>query len=175
MIFFEPLKLQHLPLIHRWFNTPHVQQFYSLRSWTEEEVYTKLLPLIEHQVSLKGYIIRKDTRPLGYIQCYPVKDYPWDGLCIPEDILANAAGLDLFIGEEEYLGKKLGTAILSRFIQEHIWNSYTFCFADPNQANAASVRLFENAGFLLFKPIETHDALGNAATLRIMFLQRKKS
>jgi GrpB-like predicted nucleotidyltransferase (UPF0157 family) len=33
---FVPLASEHFSLVCRWFNEPHVQEFYSLRSWTHE-------------------------------------------------------------------------------------------------------------------------------------------
>ncbi|MCX6989979.1 MAG: hypothetical protein NTX49_02775 [Chlamydiae bacterium] len=44
MISFQPLQQEDFSLMHMWFNRPHVQQFYSLRSWQEMEVLEKLKP-----------------------------------------------------------------------------------------------------------------------------------
>jgi hypothetical protein len=43
---FTPLEEGHFSLIHQWFNNLHVQAFYSLRSWTLEDVAKKLTPHI---------------------------------------------------------------------------------------------------------------------------------
>ena len=42
--------------MHMWFNRPHVQQFYSLRSWQEMEVLEKLKQMEQE--------IQKSSNPL---------------------------------------------------------------------------------------------------------------
>ena len=36
-ITFRALEFSDIPLMHAWFNTAHVRQFYSLRTWTENQ------------------------------------------------------------------------------------------------------------------------------------------
>lgn len=43
--------------MYLWFNMPHIQQFYSLRSWTEDEVLEKLKPYILGEKPVTGFII----------------------------------------------------------------------------------------------------------------------
>ena len=50
---FRPLSLSDIPLIHQWFNLPHVKEFYSLRNWTEDEVLKKLQPYILNEKPVK--------------------------------------------------------------------------------------------------------------------------
>lgn len=66
-----------ISLLHQWFNMPHVQAFYSLRSWTEDEVIAKLTPYISREKSVSGFMILLDENPIGYLQSYKVSDYPW--------------------------------------------------------------------------------------------------
>ena len=60
-------------------------------------------------------------RPIGYIQSYPLKDHPWENQDLSNKIVQQAAGIDLFIGEEECLGKGLGCEIINYFLEKHIW------------------------------------------------------
>ena len=92
----------------RWFNTPHVQKFYSLRPWTEDEVLVKLTPYISGDKPVSGFIVSLDENPIGYLQSYKVSDYPWPNQNLPEEIVKTAVGMDLFIGDEDFLGKGLG-------------------------------------------------------------------
>ena len=92
VISFMPLSEEHFPLIRVWFNEPHVQAFYSLRTWTLEEVRNKLTPNLQGIDDLKSYIIFIRTTPIGYIQCYPVKKHPWDNQNLTDEIIENSAG-----------------------------------------------------------------------------------
>jgi RimJ/RimL family protein N-acetyltransferase len=62
---------------------------------------------------------------------------------------AGGAGVDLFIGEPEHVGRGVGAEALRRFVDEVVFGreGARFCIADPHPENRASVRAFEKAGF----------------------------
>lgn len=167
---FAPISDQDIPLITRWFNTPHVQAFYSLRFWTEEEARNKLLG---RKKSVYPFLIYFDQKPIGYIQYYPLAEHPWPEQEIDEEASRNAAGLDLFIGEEEMVGKGLGPRIIRAFLEQEIWPKFAYCFVDPDARNSASLKMFQKCGFAFHKNIETHDALQRPVTLTLMLLKKK--
>lgn len=172
-ISFTPLSAEHFPLIHAWFNEPHVQAFYSLRTWTLEEVRKKLTPNLQGIEDLKSYIIFMHTTPIGYIQCYPVKKHPWDNQNLTDEIIENSAGIDLFIGEKEFIGKRIGYQILNAFLAIHIWPYYQYCLADPDIRNEASLRLFKNYGFREHQQIKSKDALQRPVVLQLFIKERE--
>lgn len=171
-ICFALLREEHFALIHTWFNEPHVQSFYSLRAWTFEEVSQKLNPYIQGLGGIECYIISIDKVDIGYIQCYPVKEHPWDNQNLVEELIQNSAGVDLFIGEKKFIGKGLGHQILKDFLKNHIWNRYKYCFADPDIRNTVSIRLFEKCGFNKYQQIITKDALNRPSTLQLLIQER---
>jgi len=170
-IHFEALNDSHFPLIHRWFNQPHVKAFYSLRAWTLKEVQQKLN--LQSQKQIHAFIIYLDQKPIGYIQCYPVKDHPWENQQLANDIVEEAAGFDVFIGEEEYLQQGLGSKIIDCFLKQYIWPTYRYCIVDPDIRNEASLRLFQKYGFQKHKEILALDAVQRPVTL--LLLIKKKS
>lgn len=173
IIQFVPLNEFHFSLICQWFNKPHVQAFYSLRVWTSEEVRNKLTPYLQHEKGIKGFVIYLDKQPVGYTQCYPIKDHPWENQDLPDDVILEAGGLDLFIGEEEYLGKGVSFQIINSFLKEHIWPSYKYCLVDPDVRNKASLRLFQKCGFARHKCIDYIDALGQSVMLQLLIKKRE--
>lgn len=173
-ISFIPLSKEHFSLIHTWFNKPHVQDFYSLRTWTIEEVSQKLTPYIQGVGDMKCYIIFVNTKPVGYLQCYPVKKHPWDNQNIPDDVVNDSAGLDLFIGEKERTGKGLGCHILNEFLKKYIWPHYRYCLADPDIRNEASIRLFKKCGFREYQLIKSIDALRHPVSLQLFIKEREQ-
>lgn len=169
---FEPLNQSHFALIHAWFNKPHVQAFYSLRSWTLEEVQKKLTPYLQGEKPMSCFVIFHAQRPIGYIQRYPVKDHPWDNQALPEEIVRESAGIDLFIGEEDCLGKGLGSEIIQRFLENYIWPEFRYCLADPDIRNQTSIRLFEKCGFEQHKQIASKNALQRKVSLQLFIKER---
>lgn len=164
---FEPLNESHFELMHYWFNKPHVQEFYSLRPWTLEEVQVKLTPYLQGWKKIKGFVIYLEKHPIGYIQSCPIKDHPWENQDLLEETIEEAAGFDLFIGEENYLGKGLGCQIVDSFLKNHIWTEYRYCLADPDIRNEASIRLLQKCGFHKHKKINTKNTLKQDVTLEL--------
>lgn len=164
---------EYLPLIYAWFNEPHIQAFYSLRTWTMEEVRQKLTAYIQGAEDLKCYIVFIDKTPIGYVQCYPVKKHPWDDQDLTDEIIQDSAGIDLFIGEREFIGKGLGCRILDTFLQRHIWPHYRYCLADPDIRNEACMRLFKKCAFQEHQRINSKDALLRPVTLQLFIKERE--
>src|SRR3990167_7629866 len=105
VITFCALSFSDISLMCRWFNEPYVQQFYSLRTWTEEEVSQKLAPYIKGEKPVTGYVVYQDDRPIGYVQTVKISDYPWPDQQFSDEMLQSMAGVDLFILEQDLLGQ----------------------------------------------------------------------
>ena len=165
---FKPLHESHFDLMLSWFNKPHVQAFYSLRTWTYEEVCKKLEPYVRGEKQISSFIIYSNEHPIGYIQSYPVKNHPWENQDLSEKITQEAAGFDLFIGEETYLNQGLGKQIIECFLEEHIWPEYQYCFVDPDVRNEASMRLFQKCGFIEHKQVKSYNTLKQPVTLKLL-------
>ena len=168
---FQPLAFADMPLMFQWFNKPHVQQFYSLRSWTIDEVRDKLAPYILGEKPVFGFIIYLNKSPIGYIQTYRISDYPWPEQNFSEDIIQSAAGVDLFVGEEHYLQQGLGVQIMQAFLNQYIWSRFHYCIVDPDIHNLSAIRCYEKLHFIPHRVINTSDALGRAVQLQLMILR----
>lgn len=149
-----------------------MQEFYSLRDWTQDEVMTKLKPYINGEKPVHAFIALLNEKPIGYIQYYQVSDFPWPSVNIPEEILSMAAGLDLFIGEENLLKQGLGRRIIQTFLDAKIWPHYEFCVVDPHVNNAAAIQCYEKLSFSKLFVIKSQDALGRMAKLQLLVLKR---
>jgi hypothetical protein len=86
-ISFRLLVESNFPCIHHWFNKLHVQAFYSLRSWTLEDVYKKFVPCLQGERLIKGFIIDFEKHPIVYIQSYPIQEHPWENQNLTKDII----------------------------------------------------------------------------------------
>jgi aminoglycoside 6'-N-acetyltransferase len=130
------------------------------------------MPYVQGQKQIKCYIIFHNEHPIGYIQSYSLKDYPWENQDLDTKVIQEAAGIDLFIGEERCVGKGLGSEIINRFLEKYIWPSYRYCLADPDIRNEISLRLFQKCGFTEHKQILSKDALQRKVSLQLVIKER---
>jgi RimJ/RimL family protein N-acetyltransferase len=82
------------------------------------------------------------------VQTYLVSDTPEYEAAVG---VVDAAGIDLFIGEREFLGLGLGKAAIERFVSEIGWRTFPQAkryMAGPSVRNVRSRRAFEAAGFV---------------------------
>lgn len=151
-ITFTPLSASHFPLMLKWLESPHVKKW-----WDRDLVYTRELVEEKYGSYVKGYkqvggtpkrisayIICADNQPIGYIQIYRFSDFPRNKM--PHNLPENLGGFDIFIGEEEYTGKGLGSEVVTKFLKLY-GREYSCIFADPDLGNIAAIKAYEKAGF----------------------------
>ena len=154
-ISFRRLRASDLDLMHRWLNAPHVRRWWYDEGTSRREIEEKYLPAIEGREATKPFVILHRGEPIGYVQSYPISaedDETYAGLVDVE----NSAGVDLFIGEPEYLHRGLGRHIVRRFLSDHVFPDpeIEVCVIGPEPKNAAAIRAYEKAGFRFFKTIQ---------------------
>jgi RimJ/RimL family protein N-acetyltransferase len=148
MIGFRPLEIDDLWLLHRWFAQGHVAAWYRDEAGLSyDEVVAKYAPSIRGDEPVHGFIIAYDGRPIGQIQTYRIADFPTYRGYIEID--GGMAGVDLLIGEPDYVHKGLGSHILCRFVRDIVFGTYqaTSCLIDPEVDNTVAIRSYEKAGF----------------------------
>jgi aminoglycoside 6'-N-acetyltransferase len=147
MLRFRPMTSDDLPLLYEWLRRPHVRRWYRDHG-TYEDVVAHYLPAIEGTDPTDHHLFLLDERPIGMVQTYLVADYSEYAALVGVSE-RDTAGVDLLVGEEELTGQGLGTEVLRRFVDGIVFArpETATCVADPDAANAASVRAFEKAGF----------------------------
>jgi len=165
VIEFRPLDDADLPQIEAWLRREHVAAW-----WRDpvEIAVEKRRAAIEGRRDVEHYVIVEDGRPVGMIQGYLVADYPEWGELIGVEL--EAAGVDLFIGEEDAVGRGLGPEVLGRFAREVVFANpqTTALVATVEESNRRSWRAFESAGFEYVRDVE-EDGLPH----RLMRLERR--
>ncbi len=154
LIGFRRMVPDDLPLMHRWLQMPHVLAWW----WggvapSYAAVTEKYGPRIWGEEPTDPYVILYGDQLIGYIQTYMIRDYPAYAALVDTD--DGAAGIDLFIGEAEYLHKGLGRHILRAFLRVIVFGvaDATSCIIGPSAANRIAIRAYEKAGFRFFKTI----------------------
>ena len=139
--------------MHKWLNTDFVSQWYGQKKYSYEEVLQKYSAKISVENLSNPFLILYARTPIGYIQSYRISDYPDYNKYVQAD--EKAAGIDLFIGEDDYIHKGFGTAILTKFLAEIIFSddSLISCVIGPEPKNKAAIRCYEKVGFRYFKTV----------------------
>ena len=160
-ITFKNLTEADMPLMHKWLNAPHVRQWWEVdgkRNPDYEGVIKNYIPCILGSDPTKCYIAIYNKMPIAFIQSGRLKDNQQyqEAVGLGGDIV----GIDIFIGEEEYLHKGLGSLIIKAFLKNIVFKVYDVdvCSIDPEPENKIAIRAYEKAGFCHIKtnwsPIE---------------------
>ncbi|CZL29271.1 GNAT family N-acetyltransferase [Legionella pneumophila] len=157
-ITFSPLRKKDFSLLHRWFQVPHVKRWYARgETYTLKMIQEKYLLRIKSPEKIPNFIVLSDNHPIGYIQLYRVDSSLPDSIAdyhhplfkkyAPHDI----AGIDLFIGDENFLHKGYGKIILTEFIEHFIKNNFLALVVDPYKENEAAINFFKQMKFIEMK------------------------
>lgn len=165
-ITFHRLENGNLPLLHQWFVQPHVAYWWQEpQEW--HDFYAKWSARITTSSSAYhtpwfGHIIQIGAIPIGYIQHFCV---------IPDRLYgyplspATTAGLDCFIGEPTYLGKKFSVPIITQYV-ELIAHQQTprlnTILIEPAITNQRAIHVYTKAGF---KALDNQVANGDTILL----------
>ena len=151
---FKLLTENDLPVLHNWFQKPHIKQWYARdENYTLDMIKEKYLPRIFNPESIPNFIVYADNTPIGYIQLYCVNDSFPDGVTdynhpLFDNFKPNEiAGVDLFIADENYLKKGYATLALTNFIKEYVRGKFILLVTDPLKINKNAIQFFERNGF----------------------------
>ncbi|WP_053366514.1 GNAT family N-acetyltransferase [Bacillus sp. FJAT-27245] len=154
---FRKLNSKDLDIMHKWLNNGFAAKWYGKKQMTIEDVKEKYLPYINNEKPTQSYIFSYENKPIGYIQTYKINDYPDYEKQVAID--ENASGLDLFIGEDEFIHKGLGKYIIRKFLKEIVFSlsGAVSCILGPEPDNVIAIKTYEKVGFKYVKTIRTDD------------------
>lgn len=150
---FRPLTMADMPLLHGWLNRPHVAARWDGATSLPEvqERYQKHLG----SKSVFPHIVEMNGKPIGFIQSYNaelVGDGWW------ENEPPGTWGVDQYIGEENLIGKGVGSTFIRIFTDQLLKTpGITRIITDPAPDNARAIRAYEKAGFSKIDVIQTPD------------------
>lgn len=155
---FKKIDYTDLPLLYRWYNLDHVQAWYAKGPLDYDELKSKFQRYMSHNPSrtIFGYICYYNKKPIGYIQYYSIKRHQWLDVDLSK-FIENAAGIDIFIGESDQIGKGLGSKIIKRFLTRHVFRKFNFCFVDPHAENTAAISCYKKCGFEWYSKVFSDD------------------
>jgi len=153
-IAFRSLGIDDMQSLFLWLLKPHVSKWYSRAPGSFMEVVAKYGPRTQPGSPVHACIIVVDGKDVGYIQGYPIDHFGDYSAKI--GVEPGVQGVDLFIGEEMFLGWGLGARAIRRFVDRHVFGatSAPACIGGPQEGNRSAIRAFERAGFVRWKTSE---------------------
>jgi aminoglycoside 6'-N-acetyltransferase len=155
-ITFRPLRENDLPLLHRWFNTPHVSEWWVVEGEKRpsfELVKKHYLPRINGNEPVDVYLVMHDGNPIGMVQACKLDDEPAEKANF--GIEHGCAGIDLLIGEADFVHRGQGSGIIQQFLRDIVFRKYDVasCLVDPQVENEIAIKAYNKAGFKYLKTV----------------------
>ena len=149
-------KEENYELMHRWCSQEFIYEWFEQRILSLEEIkhkYKTKLNLMEQNL----FFIHYNGERIGYVQIYKYKNEMYGDLSNYKNIYE----LDLFIGEEEYLSKGIGTVILN-YITEYIYDKYSAdCIVlRPFKRNIRAIKCYLKCNYVIIDEYDGIDSLG---------------
>ncbi len=154
---FKPLNDSDLSLIHSWLHQEWVKPWFIHEAVSWDDFLAFRAQIKNYFGTGKEYLVCHDNYSFAYIRYYDA--HLWvDGLgdVDPE----GTYGIDLYIGEEEYLGKGYGSAMLSQFIkkiledQKERGKPIKQIVVDVDVQNEHAFFLYSKLGFVIDREVD---------------------
>jgi aminoglycoside 6'-N-acetyltransferase len=144
---FRPLSPCDFPVMFRWRINPAVAQRWDPAPDTIDELEPEFGPMIDGAEPVNGVIVEHAGTPIAFIQWYRLHDHPdYSGINLAP---AGAAGIDLFIGEDDYRYHGYGAPMLRAFLRVVLFAQpdITACAIDPLVENTSAISAYRRTGF----------------------------
>ena len=151
-------------LIHKWCSQKYIYEWFEQRPLSYDKIVKKYKDKL-----LKGkqnlFIINYDNKPIGFVQIYQYSDKVFDEI----KTYKNIYEYDLFIGDNKYLNKGIGTKAIS-IINEYIYDNYSAdcIILRPFKRNINAIKCYQKNKFKIIKEYEGKDTLGNKETMVVL-------
>ena len=154
-IYFKKLQLEDLPLMNIWLNQSFVKEWYGRDDDSSlEAIEKKYLPRINGDQSTYCYIVYYENTPVSFIQTYKVSDEPDYAKHLDMDV-EGLASIDLFIGNEDFMGKGFGSLMMKKFLRDIVlkMDDVRGCIIGPDPKNIRAIKSYEKVGFKYLKTV----------------------
>ena len=140
-------------LMYKWCSNSFIYEWFEQRILSYDEIKSKYKnKLMSGEQDM--FLISCDGNPIGYVQIYKNDD---------------SYEYDLFIGEEDYLHKGIGSKVIKN-INELIYEKYKVdhIVLRPFKRNVNAVNCYKKNGFEIIDEYEDKDTLGNSEVYLLM-------
>ena len=137
--------------LYRWCQNKYVYEWFEQRILSYEEIVNKYKNKLKSNKQ-ELLIIKYDNKDIGLVQIYKYEDKIND--------LNNTYEFDIYIGEEEYLNKGIGTLIINE-VNKYIYSKYNAdsIILRPFKRNIRAIKCYLKCGFKIINEYEGFNTL----------------
>lgn len=145
-ITFAHPKNSHFALVLNWFYEPHVREYF------DDPLTGNSIPGLRNYLDGKEYFFTPwmafyEDRPFAFLMTAEVKAEGSDPIWRQwRESTGKTYSLDLFIGEEKFMGRGFGHLLIKKFIGDYFQHAHAFLI-DPEARNTRAIHVYEKAGF----------------------------
>ena len=150
---FRQIKIEDSSIIRNWIKTNEFAKRWYFYNKTPRllTLKNKIANKLKEK-DLKAYLVCIDNVPIGYIQSYPVCDKSAWGKKVK--VHDNTVSLDYYIGDINYIHKRLGSLIINEYIEQVIKkDGFEYVMISPDPENKVQLRLMEKCKFEYIKTV----------------------
>lgn len=163
-------KLENYELMYKWCCNDFIYEWFEQRKLTLNEIIKKYKSKIELGKQ-DLFFLNYDDKNNGFVQIYKYEDNCINGL----EKYKNIYEYDIFIGEEKYLSKGLGSQFIM-YIDDFISNNYNAdcIILRPFKKNTRAIKCYQKSGFNIVQEYDGIDTLGNSMRYVVLIKELKK-
>jgi RimJ/RimL family protein N-acetyltransferase len=157
-----------------WRNLAHVRDWWDPDDppMTTESAFEEYGADVAGRTATRAAIIEVDGTPVGFLQFYPWAAYQQELVAIGVEVPAGAWGLDIFIGEPQWLSRGIGSravrTLCDRLIRDEGATAIAFGVEKGNQR---ARRAYEKAGLTPTVEFLDSDTRGGERVLSILMVR----
>ena len=158
-----------MPLFFEWVNKPHIAKWWE--SGTYEEFVVKYSPEVAVKNYVFAFIVDINKKPIGYVQYYLADRW----IKIHEQPIGTI-GMDIIIGEIDYIGKGIGTILVKKFVEKIFKETNApKIIIDPDVANIAAISCYEKVGFKRVNEIDAQSFFYDASPGKLLLMELERA
>ena len=157
-------KNDNYELMYKWCSNKNVYRWFEQRILSREEIKTKYKNKLSDKYQSLFFIVYNGEK-IGFVQIYK-----YNGKKIEElHKYSNIYEYDIFIGEDKYISKGIGTHVV-KYINKYIYKNYSNdCIVlRVFKQNVGAIKCYQKAGFNIVKEYVDVDTLGKKEKCVIM-------
>lgn len=145
--------------LHKWCQNEFVYEWFEQRILSYDEIVNKYKNKLK-EGKQELLIIKCDDKDIGLVQIYKYDEDTYE--------------YDLFIGEEEYLDKGIGTIIVNK-VNNCIYDKYKVnsIILRPFKRNIRAIKCYEKCNFKYVNEYLGQDTLGNPETISVLINKKE--
>lgn len=162
-------ELDNYKLMYKWCSKEFVYEWFEQRILSLDEIIGKYKTKLMNQKQ-KLFFINYNNKNIGFVQIYEYIDKKYDGLNTDNNIYEY----DIFIGEDEYLSRGIGSLIIN-YINEFIYKEYSCdcIILRPFKRNIRAIKCYQKNGFKIIGEENSFDTVGNSEKIVIMINEKQ--